>query len=280
MLASERSKISSIMIRSNREFLPNNFLDRQVQAFLRPLESSLATFLQSKFTIKDDLITPNRFVYTIASFLVVITVFVTVFILNLQNFLDDYGWTNSIYKISFVIVHIISFLKVIIVVFKNKFDSERSVQLVILLQEVINKVKYCNFNIKDLIIGNWVTTIFVFGTSVGPIVLVNLFFELGVSSLTTYYFTIFDITTMYATRMLAFLRRCIDVWLEEIRMRSSMRLAELDGDWDTVQNAFYNLSVAYIAHRKLFLIPVSNFIFMFRVRGMFIEEIAKIKNIH
>lgn len=59
-----------------------------------------------------------------------------------------------------------------------------------------------------------------------------------------------------------------------------MRLAELDGDWGTVQNAFYNLSVAYIAHRKLFLIPVSNFIFMFRVRGMFIEEIAKIKNIH
>lgn len=250
------------MTRTNPEFLPNNFLDRHMHTFLRPLEFSLAIFFQSKFEISDNFITPNRFVISIVTFLLTIIIFSISFTFNILNFLHDFSWFNSIFITGLVISHFSYFFMVIIVVFINKFNSECSVKLVLHLQELIYDVKFSNFSVKDLAIGNWVTVGFVFATTIGPFIMMASSFGAGVFSLTGYFFSILDITMMYGSRMITLIKRCVDVWLEEIRTRSTTRLDDLQNDWATVQRAFYNLSEAYIAYQKLFFIPVSTSIFL------------------
>lgn len=251
------------MIRiTHQEFLPNNTIDEQMQAFLQPLELSHAFFIQSKFTIRKNFITPNTNLYGIISFIG--TILITgIYLFHIAEFLNN-DFNNTLNTIS-AIINISIVIMFICIDIANLSNAETNVKLILHLQEARNKVKFCNFDIKDLIVGNRIILWFNIIISMVYIIVISYYAPSLTVPIAELMVVMFDMAQIYSIRIIILIRRTVEVWFDEIKLRNEIGFNnEADIEWKEVQDAFYNISKAYKIHQRVFCVPVSP-IFEFHV---------------
>lgn len=237
------------------EFLPNNIIDKEMQAFIRPLQLYEIILLHSKYTIRDNFITPNRRVYNVLSCMGM-AVFIAIYLRISMIFIGINLFENVFYLIVAININISTIIFLYIAI-NNINNAENNVKLILDLHEAKNRVQFSDSNIKDLIIGNNI----IIGIIVSMTIICSSVCYIYQPEYDLFYvidefeIAILDAYFVYATRIVSLLKRSIDVWLEEMKIRNDKCLRKEKNEfinWIEVQNAFCYLSEAYIAIQKIF----------------------------
>lgn len=246
-----------------QECLLNNRIDDYLHAFLKPLELPQKALVQAKFTIRDNFITPNPYMYNIISF--VFTMFITityVYYLKTTYFPRmEFGMSTFIFFLCcFAIIFVFVFLFV-----HKVFCGDCIIHLIVNIQEARNTIKFYKNNDKDLIMGNWmyITLSFISYFIIDSIENYVEFRFLVIVNDVLFFF--YETSLVYAIRVLKLIRKSVNVWREEMKIREKKCLnANSDeskyiiNNWNEMEKGFSRLSKAYHAYKKVFSFSVSN----------------------
>lgn len=258
------------------ECLLNNFLDKDIQDFLRPLEIGQAFMFQSKFTLRDNFITPNGRLYNAISFLV-LTLFVSILFVEIYTtYVTGLKIKYFVLSLSYVCTNIAILVSFFIA---NLMNSKNNVQLIINIQEakrVLQLYNGNNFEIKDLTMGNRILFgVLIFVCIANQTFPIYFLFKLSINmrvtnmvgNLVQWYL---GNTILYAVRMVKLIRSTLEIWFAAMKtcnvkchdfnpsLHDRIQTNSAYQDLVQLKNAFSKLSTATIYCRRVFSVPVRN----------------------
>nr|WCC57794.1 gustatory receptor 32 [Papilio glaucus] len=206
----------SLQSESQCEILLDNFIETDLQMFLRPLNVLHYVFFSTKYSIRCSFITPNsrlaNFIALCSSICFVIAYF-TVIALN-----------DSILRLDTVLLFLLMAnlflyaLGYILNSFINIVQSDIHVKLIIKIKNIKKFITSSRINYKRLIIVNWIYVIFtVMFYSIIVLIYVQhsnfevLYLFIALLLLLT------DYNTIYMIRMNKLLRNIVDLWTSELK---------------------------------------------------------------
>lgn len=264
------------------ECLLNNYIDDDMQSFLRPLELSQNLMFQSKFTIRDNFITPNGHLYNTFAFvfnllcLILSIILEKDFYVELDFLKDLIPYFNAFYALIFFICTFCLF-------FSNIFDCMSNIELVINMQSAIRDVKYSNDDFKNLVVFNWIFTcgVVAFYFAIDY----SLTFESVYFFITDMILTFMDLKMVYAIRIMKLLKKILNSWIENMQNSNMFLNVELEAsnekldDWKRLMKVYHNLSDAFLSYKKVFSMTVSIYFFVFKNKYLIVIKDKSSKNI-
>lgn len=226
------------------EFLLNNFVDKDVQKTLLPLNFFQAFTFCPKYRIKGNFITPNGWTSYLVSFIgtVLYIFFLTWNLMKVIRvegdlnylFIYDLFYNNFGFALNFILCLLY---------------SELNIKFVLTIQDVH---RYLNdeTSLKRFTVWSWVIVIFCFCT----VIIYNVFFQqlmqLNFSDLLHFVVVVFDVNQINAMRILKLLEMKVVLWNKEV-----LKLEEIENEETKLRNsklleAFCKISKCY----KLFTV--------------------------
>lgn len=251
------------MAKIPQEYLLNNFLERDLQDFLKPFILSQHLSLQSRFSIRDNFITTNGYIYKMAGFMAVACTtaanYFSVDILfkeltMIAGFLTVAAYINCFFcSVASITLYA-----------DNILNAKYNVQFILKIQAVLRALRFCKNTMHGMVLYNRITvgvfTIYMFMVQISMFYVDNFNVAAILANVVVYFY---DMTIIYAYAMLKLLRRSFEMWLEELKIRNMLlnvtntHLRSVVSDWPEIEGAFLNLSQAFRLSKKIVSIPVS-----------------------
>lgn len=214
---SRHNKIMDKRIKILPEVLMNNRLEKDIQKMMFPVHLMFSIFLASKYTIKDDYVTPKGRVYRIFTFVFVAVLFgMTVNRLFFEGIEDTLGLYNFDLVSLFYIYFCFFYLTLLAILFYlNMIHSEANISLILLIQKIYLGLDFSD-NLKIITRRNWIGIV---GTFLLNIFLQYLFYTTFdefhlIDTILDFLFTIFDLNLVYSLLVLLLLRRYLEKWIK------------------------------------------------------------------
>lgn len=238
-----------------QEYLLNNDLDKNLQAFLKPLELIQLAMFQRKYRIRDNFITPNGNVVNSISFCV--TFFYIIITLMNIDFFNEQGFQNDfLLHVGPQLYYFMGSIVFICLCFANVINSDNNVKLILNIQTAKRVNKHCNDGMNRLIIENrimcGISLIFVILVAITSYLCLNYKITTVIDQVHKFHY---DANIMYACRMVKLIRKSFVLWLKEMKIRMKLKSNSLI----KMEVAFSNLIQAFRMYQKVFAIPVSLF---------------------
>ncbi|PZC79295.1 hypothetical protein B5X24_HaOG200992 [Helicoverpa armigera] len=251
------------------EVLLDNRLGKDIQRMLYPVNLILSLFLSSKYTIKDDYITPKGKKFYIATFFFILLLYGLginrVFFEDIEDTMgtDNRDIVTIIFSFAFVF-YSIGFTLIFVL---NIIHSDCSISLILTLQKVFNSLDFSD-KIVAITRWNWFAICIAFGTNVFLYMLYYVTYHdfNPVDLVMDIMFITFDINLVYGILVITWLRKILEKWIEDV-------LAFEDGDEEFYSEYFQvyrNILNAYNCYKTLFQLLVRIFsIFCFSKNLMY-----------
>lgn len=207
-------KIHNINRNSRLEVVADNFVDKDVQSMLLPLNLMQQLYFCPKYRIKDNFISPNNFRSCLVSLCATI-IFLSVIFYRFYSRIFSKS-LKDFYKIDDDIItyfdFIITLTGFLINFFAVIFQTDQNVAFVL-------KILYIHrfFNnrtaFKHFIVGNWLSVILIHVAGIIFIISINLGLKLPRYNLFCGLILIsFDANIVYAIRIITLLKNKVDLW--------------------------------------------------------------------
>nr|XP_049701681.1 uncharacterized protein LOC110374949 [Helicoverpa armigera] len=237
------------------EVLLDNRLGKDIQRMLYPVNLILSLFLSSKYTIKDDYITPKGKKFYIATFFFILLLYGLginrVFFEDIEDTMgtDNRDIVTIIFSFAFVF-YSIGFTLIFVL---NIIHSDCSISLILTLQKVFNSLDFSD-KIVAITRWNWFAICIAFGTNVFLYMLYYVTYHdfNPVDLVMDIMFITFDINLVYGILVITWLRKILQKWIDDV-------LAFEDGDEEFYSEYFQvyrNILNAYNCYKTLFQLLV------------------------
>ncbi|KAH9640147.1 hypothetical protein HF086_018389, partial [Spodoptera exigua] len=210
-------KVKEKSIKILPEVLLDNRLEKDTQKMMYPVHLMFSIFLSSKYTVRDDYVTPRGKVYYTFTFLFVVILYVmAVKRLFFEELGDSMGTYNNdlvtIFYLFFCFFYLTGFT---ILFFLNIIHSDASISLILLIQSVFVSLEFKD-NLKKITRRNWVAMFGVFFLNICLHYLYYVTFnEFNVSdTLFDFMFITFDLNLVYALLVIVLLRKYLEKWIQ------------------------------------------------------------------
>uniref|UniRef100_A0A2A4K7F9 Gustatory receptor n=1 Tax=Heliothis virescens TaxID=7102 RepID=A0A2A4K7F9_HELVI len=222
---------------------------------LYPVHLMLSLFLSSKYTIKDDYITPKGKTFYIATFAFILILYGLginrVFFDDLEDTMgtDNRDIITIIFSFSFVF-YSIGFGLIFVL---NYIHSDCSISFILTLQEVFNSLDFSD-SIVFITHWNWFSMSIAFGVNVFLYMLYYITYHAfnPVDVVMDIMFITFDMNLVYGILVITWLRKFLEKWIEDV-------LAYDDVDEEFYRSYFQvyrNILIAYNLYKSLFQLLV------------------------
>ena len=262
------SKIMKILLKKKMkpnlslvEVLLSNRLEKDVQRMFYPLHSLLFLLFSSKYTIKDNYITPNGKIRTMMSlfslcYILVICVY-SVF-LNQSN--EDYKITHSDNTVLFtVFISYIFFVTGMIITFVlNIIHSKNNILLVETIQIIHKSIDFSK-SVRSYIIWNWVSVCTFFGVNIFIFIIYHVESQFNVYDwpvlIRNYMLIKLDMDCVYAIRVMVLLTKYLNEWITTI-LKLSNDQPKNNTHCIKLFETYHNILQAYNVYKRIFQVLV------------------------
>ena len=258
-----KRKILSYFKMYSEEDLSNNFIDKDVQSMLFPLNlMQIVSSFCPKYRIRNNFISSNSLLSTFVSFCASIIFIALLFYSLVYKHIgehNDIEWDLSIPRYITSKIDFVLFTFGIISNFLRSFlHTKQNVIFVLKFQE-INRCINTNISLKYFIIGNWFTFILFFTM----ICTVGIFFGLITKiTFTTFTNTLilsnFDINIIYVTRLIQLLKVKVDLWNIQVLQYQGMEDRDREDHCKRMFRAYGNVLLCYEILKNSFQQMVSS----------------------
>ena len=255
------------------EVILNNRIDKDIQEMLRPINLMLSLFLSSKYSIKDNYITPKGNIFYIATFFLLACIYgYTVHRLFFGELEDTMGINNSeIVNIMFGFFFLFFCVGFTLIFILNFVHRDINISIILLIQRIYNGVEFSG-SLKKVTRWNWICII--------VSVCIDIFLQFLYSGLYDDFFTLdviisilfatLDINLVYGILLIILLRKYIEKWIEDVLAANGCEEKKYIAFFDVYQN----ILEAFHLYKKIFQLLV-RFLF-FILFNLFIEVILYI----
>lgn len=244
------SRLSSIPMKTipkiayKSEFLLDNYIDKDLQEVLKPLSLMQSLLICSKYSIRDNFITSNSFLYNFIGVFVFILyrsiglyrMFISV--TDWETFSMVFNWT-SFYDFC-------SYSYGIILNYYNDIKwSDTNILLVLKLQHVLRALKITNKDLSIITFQNWVSVIAINCIIIGSISYMSFMFfpHINFIDMAYFYFSMtFDVSIVYAKFLIRVACISLRVWTEDARKAGN---SKSESYWEHMIDVYLNILQIY-----------------------------------
>lgn len=253
------SKLSSYPV----EVLLNNRIDKEVHSIFYPFNFILTLFFSSKFSMKDNYITPNgNKYYIVLSFIVLFVIVICVYRIcsgdggeAIEN--DGNNMIPLFINLSYYTYYSFGYTMLFIL---NITHRDNNVLLILRIQIIHRSVDFSN-RIRSFINWNWISLLFVVLIDIFIYTLFyasskylnNLNFAIDVTC--DLMFTTFDINVVISIRIITLLRKYLEEWIKKAQMIND----EQENDINCIKlfETYQDILEAYKLYKIIFQVLVS-----------------------
>lgn len=248
------------------EVLIDNKVEKYLQSVLRPLNLIQAFFLCSKYTIRDNFITSNSYLYNF------IGLFSTLIFrsIGLYNMFSN-QWYDS--KLFIYWSSICDFVFYSMGYFLNNYTNitqgDNNVLLVLKIQQICRVLKINGKNLRNMVIYNWISVISLNSFLIFLILYINYTVcpHIKIIHIMATFVTMsFDMNIVYALLVMKLLTKTLGIWIEDVRSSANREDSERESYWKTMFNVYLNIQEAYNLIEETFR-PLVSFFYTFSFFG-------------
>lgn len=231
----------------NNEILLNNFVEKDIQAILRPLNVITIMFLTAKYQIRDNFITPNTFMYHSCTFLATVLC-VSVFFLRAYFIVYDEKQAFDVvrywYNVTDFIMYFFGYMWNIST---NISSTHINVDLVLRLQCAYKLLNISQNEIKNITFFNWAcTTCLLTSYIIKAILCWNYNLMASIYDLIIVLIVIcFDYCILYLSRLLHLVQTSTKVLIEKIRFSENSEEMLVESYYSTMFEAYDEILKVY-----------------------------------
>nr|WCC58017.1 gustatory receptor 32 [Papilio xuthus] len=248
-------------LNSQNEILLDNFVDKDIQMFLRPLNLLNYVTLSTKYSIKYNFITSNSYFTNFISLIICMS-FIIIYLSAI--FLNDYIFKLDIVSLTLLMVNFFLYaFGYLLNTFLNVVNSDVHVYFIIKIKN-IKKFITNDIDCKILTLTNWIYVFFSFITHI-VIVLIQIL----ISRFELYYtfvvviLLINDFNTIYIIRIIKLLRIVIDSWTLKLKEEKQLNIEVINDEtrqkryWDVTRKTFSDIIEASCIYKQLCQIQIT-----------------------
>nr|WCC57744.1 gustatory receptor 32 [Papilio dardanus] len=252
--------MNSITNYGQNEILLDNFIEKDIQMFLRPLNLLHYVCITTKYSIKYNFITSNNRLtnsITLLSSVIFITTYFTMIFIN-----NDIFELDSVMLILLIVNYFISAFGYLLNAAMNIIQSDIHVNFIIIIKN-IKKFITNDIHCKKIMIINWiyviVTFLFYFVIVLIHIKISNFYLSYAFLVIIL---LIYDLNTIYMIRIIKLLRVLVVSWGSELKDKQLNIADEKDEAreklyWDTKRKSFSVIIDASNIYKELCEIQIS-----------------------
>lgn len=242
--------------------LPNNFLERNLQSALIPMHIMLVLFFCAKFNIWDHKITPTGVYHTIFSALSTLTILCGCFYFMLgSSFAVFSGGFSYFQYLNKVYVHFLLFFGICLNFYINIIHKYNNVFVILKVQSIYQILKI-NEIFKRLVFSNWAYVITLNCFHIAWVFYSYYDYELNIVgvgiSFMSYCFVSFDMTLLYAARVMKLLTKPLECWVKTVKRSGRVANSENECYWNTMFEVYMEILEVYEICEKTFHQMVPN----------------------
>lgn len=256
----EEKKMSLIYYKSApSEVLLDNTITKQFQRMLLPLNIIQYAYFDPKFRIKDDFIMSNSR-FEIAFTVVGNLILILIFFCRIFEVVD----VKTTYVIAASLDFVVRVIGYVIKIFVNIQQSSNSVLLILKIQSIHIKQNSKAYSYKNMMISNWIYIIIIYIVFVICSIVYALKVDLHlteIENIIIFLFLDFDVSVIYAFRIITCIRKELVLWTTEVIYYSSKNGNENFDYWMKMYTIYLDILDAFNTYKKVFQTTVSIFCF-------------------
>ena len=227
----------------------NSFLEKDLQLVLTPMHIMLVLFFCAKYNIWNHKITPNSIQYSIFSVLATLTILSSCFYFmigfSITEHLMGFQYFQHLNKLYVYLLLVFgSFLNSCI----NIIQKRNNVFLVLKIQNVFRNLKIKRV-FKRFICSNWICVIVLNSFHILWVLYSYYNYELNVIgigiSIMSYCFVSFDMTLLYAARIIKLLTEPLNNWVKNVKKSRCVGNFENERYWNKMFEVYMEILEVY-----------------------------------
>ena len=234
---------------SNEVFL-KNVIETDLHSLLRPLNLMHDAFLYAKYSIRDNVISSNTYLYNFLTVFCILLFWcydlyhlISVFI----QISEQWGIYKWFYRLSNTFDWFVYLCGHLMNSFLNIVQSNFNIILVLKIQHVIRDLQINSKKLKCFTASNWT---WVTSLNIIWICYVISFFCVFpnialVDCISLYTCIVFDVNVIYALTLLKLLEKMTRVWIAEVLRTRNMEESEREEYWKLMFNVYMNILQIY-----------------------------------
>ncbi|XP_063897712.1 uncharacterized protein LOC135118775 [Helicoverpa armigera] len=232
------------------EVLLDNFIEKDLQSLLKPLNIMYSVFICAKYSIRDNFITSNNFLY---NFTGVFTtgLFLCISVYRICSTLSSKRIEYVIFEWNTIFNFMSYSLGLIMNYIINIRFSDKNIQLVVKVQSVLRVLKMNRKDLTCLLVYNWSGVLAINALIVGSIAYMMYIFFPHVDILDVIYFystIVFDVNIMYSLFVTNFSRKALCSWINDVLQSGD----DSDFYWNRIFNVYLNMLDIYTTLEVVF----------------------------
>ena len=255
--STQNENITSVEINEehdrNKEKINENVVDKYIQSIVKPMNIMDALFVCAKYSIRDDVITPNSRRYSAmsvsAAIILTVIVYIMFFMSPNTTGLDvlNYYFIN-IYDI---ILYFCGFFLDALTKIGQRLNN---VAFVLKIQNVHRILNLNGSSFNCFIITNWACVIAINCFHLSWMCMYFFtFYKIGVANILTSYICIrFDMNIICAARNLKLLNKTLNSWMTELCRANFVNDAADDQYWEIIFQSYVDITQTFEIHEKSF----------------------------
>lgn len=229
--------------------ISNNTLEKDLKSAVIPMHIMLIVFFCAKYTIWNHKITPNSIQYSIFSILATLTILGICFYFMIGfSFTEHLTGFKYFQYLNKLYVFILLFIGTSLNCSINLIHRRSNVVLVLKIQNVFRNLKI-NEVFKGFICNNWICVIFLNGFHITWVFYSSYNYELNVISygisIMSYFFVSFDMTLLYAAKMMKLLTKSLNNWIKNVKMAKCIDNFENERYWNKMFEIYMEIMDIY-----------------------------------